>query len=284
MNALFLMIAMLLLCAQEIAQKEYGKRARGGAYTYALIAVFAAIIVFLITSGGKLEFRWDVAVYSMLFALGYCTAMVTMLQAIRTGSLSLSALIMQYSLIVPAIYGMTVLGEPVKATLFIGIALLVVSLFLVNFNASEKTVRPTLRWAIYIGLTFIGNGMCATVQKVQQVDFDGAYKSEFMLVGLAVTAVILIVLTLIFERRDLAYNVRHGGLICAGSGFANGGCNFLIMVLEGLMPASIMYPVICAGATLVTMLVAFVIYRERMSRQQIIGIVLGIFAIIALNI
>ncbi|MBQ8309633.1 MAG: hypothetical protein IJX80_01305 [Clostridia bacterium] len=284
MNALLLIAATMLLSAQEIAQKEYGRRSRGGTYTYALIAVLAAIVVFLVASGGVLEFRLDVSLYAVLFALGYCTSMVMGFLAIKTGSLSLSALIMQYSLIVPAVYGMAVLGEPLKITLFIGIALLIVSLMLVNLNGKEAGVRPTLKWAVFAGLSFIGNGICATVQKVQQVDFEGEYKSEFMIVGLVITALILITLAVIFERRDLLHNVRKGGLICAGSGVSNGLCNFLIMVMAGLMPASVMYPVVSAGGTIATSLAALLIYREKMSRLQLIGLGLGVLAIVALNL
>ena len=122
MSVFYLVFATLLLCAQEIAQKEYGRRTRGGTYTYVLIAVVAAIVVFLVMSGGVLEFRADVALYGLLFAIGYSTAMIMGFLAIRTGSLALSSLIMQYSLIIPTVYGMTVLGEPLKITLFIGLA------------------------------------------------------------------------------------------------------------------------------------------------------------------
>lgn len=284
MAALFLTLAILFLSTQQIAQKEYDKRARGGTYTYTLIAVVSALAVFLITSGGVLDFRPDVAFYGFLFALGYCTAMIMGLLAIRTGSLSLSALIMQYSLIVPAIYGIIVLDEPIKPTLFAGLALLVASLFLVNFSSKEESVRPTLKWALFAGLSFIGNGMCATVQKVQQVDFAGAYKSEFMIVGLCVTAVILAILSLSLEKKDMLHNIRHGGLICVGSGVSNGICNFLMMLLAGMLPASIMYPVISAGGTISTSLAAFFVYRERLSQQQLIGLALGVLAIVALNL
>jgi len=284
MEVLFLMLVMLLISTQQIAQKEYNKRAHGGSYTFVLIAMLAACIVFLITSGGTLEFRLGVFFYSLLFALGYCMSMVMGFLAIKTGSLSLSALIMQYSLIVPAIYGMVMLGEPPKITLFIGLLLLIVSLILVNLSGKEEHVRPTVKWAIVAGLSFIGNGACVTVQKVQQVNFNGQYKSEFMIMSLAISAVILLCLVLMFDRKELFYNVKNGGLIAAGSGVCNGVSNFLMMVLAVMLPASVMYPVVSAGGTITTSLAALLIYREKMSKRQIVGLGIGILAIIALNL
>lgn len=284
MEALLLITVPLMLSAQQIAQKEYDKRTRNGAYFYVLIAVLASLPVFLIASGGALEFRLDVSVYSLLFALGYCTTMVTGFLALKTGSLSLTALIIQYSLIVPAVYGMIFLNEPLKSTMLTGLVLLVVSLILVNLNKDEKAVRPTLKWAIYTGLSFLGNGVCNTVLKVQQVNFQGQYKSEFMLIGLGLSATLLVFLVLFFERRDILYNLRHGGYIGAGSGVCNGVCNFLMMVLAGTLPASVMYPIVSAGGTIAASIAALLIYKEKLSRRQLIGLGLGILAIVALNL
>jgi drug/metabolite transporter (DMT)-like permease len=211
-------------------------------------------------------------------------SMVMGFLAIKTGSLSLSALIMQYSLIVPAIYGILMLGEPPKITLFIGLLLLIVSLILVNLSGKEEHVRPTLKWAIIVGLSFIGNGACVTVQKVQQVDFNRQYISEFMIVSIAISVLILLCLTLIFDRKELAYNVKKGGLIAAGSGMCNGIANFLMLVLAGILPASVMYPVVAAGGTITSSLAALLIYREKMSGRQLLGLGIGILAIIALNL
>ena len=41
-----------------------------------------------------------------------------------------------------------------------------------------------LKWIIYSLLAFLGNGFCSVIQKIQQMNFDGLYKSEFMIVTL----------------------------------------------------------------------------------------------------
>lgn len=284
MEALFLTSVMLLTSTQQIAQKEYNKRAHGGSYTFVLISMIAACAVFLITSGGVFNFQAEVLLYAVLFALGYCTSMVMGFLAIQTGSLSLSALIMQYSMIVPAIYGMVMLNEPLKLTLFVGLILLIISLILVNLKGKEDYVRPTLKWAFFAGLSFIGNGFCVTVQKVQQINFEGKYKSEFLIMSVAISVVIMLCLVLLFDRKAISHNIKSGGLIAAGSGICNGVSNFLVMVLTGILPASVMYPVISAGGTITSSLAALLIYREKMSPRQIVGLGIGILAIVALNL
>ena len=97
-------------------------------------------------------------------------------------------LIMSYSLIIPTMYGIAFLKEPVRMSTYIGIALLMISLFMVNMK--KENAKFSLVWIMWLIICFVGNGMCATVQKMQQLRFDGAYKSEFMIVALAVVIII----------------------------------------------------------------------------------------------
>jgi len=284
MEYLYLVLATITRSGQQVTQKEYAKRSKNSSYLYSLIATLVAILFYFIISGGRLNFRVELLKYSLLFALTFCISMVTGFLAIKTGSLSVSALINQYSLMVPAIYGIVFLGEPTKATLFIGLGLFVISLLLINLKSGDKGVKPTLKWIIFLILSFVSNGACATVLKVQQVDFVGMYKSEFMIIGLAVTALVLIALSLIFERKEMGYNLKKGGLFGMIGGALSGANNFLIMTLAILMPASISYPVISASATVLTTLIAYFFYKEKLSLIQFIGIVIGIGAIVMLNL
>lgn len=285
LNVLYLTLITLTRSSQQVAQKEYAKRTVNSSFLYSFIAITSAIPVFLIISGFNLTFRWDLAVYSIIFAITFCVSMVTGFLAIKTGPLSLSALINQYSLMVPALYGIIVFKEPTKVTLFIGIALLVVSLLLVNLK-KEKDVgsKISLKWVIFVTIAFVSNGICSTVLNVQQVDFNKLYKSEFLIIGYVIASLILLTLTLIFERKTFASNFKKGWLAGVCGGVSNGASNFLVMVLATLMPVSVYYPVVSASATLLTALIAFFFYKEKMSVQKVVGIAIGVAAIVMLNL
>jgi multidrug transporter EmrE-like cation transporter len=45
-----------------------------------------------------------------------------------------------------------------------------------------------------------------------------------------------------------------------------------------------MYPVISAGGTIAISLTSLFIYREKLTKQQLVGLGLGVLAIIALNL
>ena len=70
-------------------------------------------------------------------------------------------------------------------------------------------------------------------------------------------------------------------LICGGF---NGLCNLLVMLCSVLMSASVMFPIISAGGIILTAIVSVLFYKEKLTRMQYAGFVLGILAIVLLNL
>ena len=187
-----------------------------------------------------------------------------------------------YSLIIPTFYGLFFLGEEVGLLFYIGLALLCISLFLMN--AKHTGARIALPWIIVVFLAFLSNGVCSTVQMVQQKTFNGEYKSETMIIALFTVFLIMLVLSLVRQKKEIAPAVKKGGLIAAACGIINGLCNFLVMILAVRMDASLMYPIISAGGILLTGLVSLLLYKEKLSREQYLALLLGTASVVLMNI
>ncbi|MBR5528825.1 MAG: EamA family transporter [Clostridia bacterium] len=284
MNAIFLTLIIIGVSMQQVSKKAFNARVPGGVFGFSAASALAAAIVFLITSGGNLNFDPAIIAYSAAFATSYVTALVFSYLAVSTGSLSLSSLILQYSLIIPAFYGLVFLNEPAKTTLFIGIALLLVSVVLINLEGKTEKKTITLKWGIYALLAFVGNGACSTTQKIQQIRFDGNYKSEFMIIALIISVIVLGTIAIITEKRALIPNLKKGFVWYGMCGIFNGLSNFLVLVLSLRMAASVMFPVISAGGIAATAFISAFIYKEKMSGFQKAGLVLGIASIVMLNL
>ena len=183
---------------------------------------------------------------------------------------------------IPSIYGLIFLRDPIRPGFFPGLAALLISLLLINMP--DKNSRISLRWLISVALAFLGNGMCSVTQKMQQVAFDGAYKNEFMIVSLAIVMAVMLAVTLIRERKHLKAITRAGWylpLICGG---LNGAVNLWVMILSALMPVSVMFPSISAGSLVLTYIFSRLLYKERLTKLQFIGFVLGLVSVILLNL
>ena len=280
-NVFYLIAIILGLSGQSIVKKPYTQKTNGkGVYFFSTLLSVAALLFFVVTSK-NFDFNPSFVPYSIGFAVSYAAAAIFMVLAVAYGSLSLTSLFISYSLMIPTFYGL-ILGDNISKGFIPGMILLVVSLFLTN-KSNEKT-KVSLKWVIFVALAFVGNGMCTVVQKMQQVASNGAYKNEFMIVALAIVTIVMLIMTLLTERKDIGLYARsgwHWALIC---GFLNGIVNLFVMILSGRMPVSLMFPLISAGGLVVTYIASRFFYKEKLTRVQFVGFVFGLAAVVFLNI
>lgn len=282
MIALYLIIIIACISGQNITKKMYTKKANGsGAYLFSACTALFSMLFFIVTMK---NFEWESGIipYSIAFALSFAVSNLFGVLAIGAGPLSLSSLMISYSLMIPTFYGVFFLKEPISIFFLTGLCLLVISLFLVNKKNDKSPV--TFKWILFVFLSFTGNGLCSTFQKMQQAKFDGAYKNEFMIFALAIVTVVMLAAALITGKKDIKENLRHACWIAPGCGIMNGLTNMLVMILSGLMAVSVMFPLISAGGIIVTYIVSKFFYKEELTRMQFIGFLIGILSIVFLNI
>ena len=171
MNALLMIIIYISMMFQALFAKLYNKKTQNScAYLYGGMVSFFAMLFFIFTSK-NLSFSKDFLIYSAGFALAYGSATWAALMAYRYGSLALTALVSSFSLMVPTLYGLLFLGEPTSIWLFLGLLFLVISLFLIHYQKYGNKINA--KWIIFALINFIGNGMCSTVQRMEQIAFSG---------------------------------------------------------------------------------------------------------------
>ena len=282
MNILYLISIILGVSLQNAFKKAYIEKTNGrGVYTFSVLSVLVAVVFFIITSKG---FEWNhgLIIYVLLFGFSFTAATAFTIFAVASGPLSVTALIVSYSSLCPTLYGIIFLKDSISFGFVPGIILLIISLFLINGKNSGEPF--TLKWIIYVTLAFAGNGMCSVVQKMQQVAFDGMYKNEFMMFSLIIVAVILGAIALKNERKEMCTFIKAGCVPSLVCGFSNGMVNLFVMILSGLMPVSVMFPLLSAGGIIVTYIISKLWYKETLSKLQFVGFVAGIGSVVFLNI
>ena len=69
----------------------------------------------------------------------------------------------------------------------------------------------------------------------------------------------------------------------APAGIANGMVNFLVMVLTTMVPTVILFSSIQALAMSLTFVLALAVFKEKLSKAQTTGYILGIISVVLLN-
>ena len=284
LNVFYLTAIIIGISGQNVAQKPYTQKTGGrGAYFFSALVSFSALLFFVFTTS-KLDFALSFLPYAVGFAVSYALAMVCLVLSVAYGSLSLTSLFVSYSLMIPTLYGL-LSGESISIGFIPGILLLLVSLFLTNkTDKQDKKAKISFKWIVCVTLTFIGNGTCTVIQKMQQVASNGGYKNEFMIVSLAMVTAVLLVMSLVKERGEMAYFAKSGWLLAIICGGLNGMVNLFVMVLSARMSVSVMFPLISAGGLVVTYLISRFVYKEILTKSQLVGFVCGLAAVVLLNI
>ena len=267
-------------------KKYNSKHQKGGFIFTALISLFA-MLFFFITDKGGLNFPVEMIPYGIASGAFYCIASFLTFVAFGCGSFVLTNLFLSYSLLFSVCYGLFVLNDPATPLTYIGLALMMVSVFLVRGakkgDGNDEKVKISFKWIVCVVLSVIGSGMFGVMQKLQQVKFEKSCDNEFMIVTLGFSAAVLLIAGIIMNGKDLLYILRHGGLYASAAGVSNGATNLLNLVVNAMIPISIAAPTRSGIKIVVSFLISLFIFKEKLTKRQVAGVIIGAASLILLN-
>lgn len=297
MSYIMLIIVIIANALQNIFQKQYNIKSKApDTLLFTSISSLSACMCFLFFSKFNIDFNPEVLPYAVAFAVSYGAAVFGLINAIKYGSLAITMLVFSYSLLVPTLYGIVFLHDRLSVFAYVGIFLLLISLYLINVKKSKSsmaqstapkdTSKSTSKWLFFLLLSFFGNGFCGIIQKMQQIKFDGGYKNELMIISLFIDFIVLLTAYIIIsslsgnKKRDL----KSCLYFCIPNGISNSVVNYFLLILTGILPNAILFPCISAGGIVISFIIAALIYKEHLSKPQIIGYIIGIISVILLNL
>lgn len=289
---LILIVAIITLVLPSLFKKFY----KGKTPLFmSFVSCVVSALFFLFLSGFNLSFDSGLIVYAVWMASAFGIAVVFSTLAIQCGYLSLSGLIMSLSLVLPTLYGVIFLHNPVNLFFWIGMAALIASLVLVNVefkkkksDINAKNLQPkkkfNFKWLIFITLGAVGNGFSSISQTAQQTAYAGDKKNELMILALTIASIAILIASLIMERKSIKESIKGTLIWGSSSGLATGVLNYSVMLLVGLMDAALLFPLISGGSLLITFVLAMIIFKERYKILQYVGFVLGLLSVVLLNL
>lgn len=237
------------------------------------------------------DFSFDakVLLYSLGFGVCYAFTMIGLINALKLGSVSITNLLMQSSLISTSIWGLIFWREqsPLTPWVIVGLIGVVVSLYLCLGVGKEKEKKKfNGKWLFFALMMFIGNSGCCIFQKQQQMDFGGEHGTLFMfgamVISLAVNGILLITTP---KTTGTGKLLKRGWFCPVLAGFGNMLSNFFVILLaSGTLSPSLVYPVLSVGGLAITTLVSVILFKEKLSVWQWIGFGVGAVATACLSV
>ncbi len=275
---------------EGILIKQYNKKHEKGGFIFtAFVSVFGLVFMLvsnLVKGEGLPSFSLEILPYAIIGGILYCSASIFTYIALQCGSFAITMLVLSYSLVFSILYGIIFLEESGSFFTYIGFAAMALSIFLVRKKGDPNEPKKgfSLKWLIAMIISVLGSGLFSVVQRMQQIKFEKTMDSEFMIITYAFTAIALIIAGIIVDKKDCINIIKSGTPYAGAAGLANGATNLLSMVTNSLLALSIVVPTRSAIKTIISFLVSLFIFKEKFEKRQVVGVALGLVAVVLLNL
>jgi len=267
---------------QSACTKLYNQK-YDNSYVFNGIKSLVALCIFAVIMINRMSFHFPTMLYGMLYGLLLSVSMYSGYKALYLGPMSLTSLLVSFSVLIPIIYGILFCSEAMTVYKGAGIIFLILTIIFVNIGNMNISAAKDKKWMFFVLMTFLANGICSVLQKMHQTSFPGMYCSEFMFFAMILSACIF-VLIMIMKTDYKTFKTLPGKKYAAVAGVANVAANYFTLSISGLENASVLYPAISAGTILLTLICGMSVFKERLKYNHFIALVFGIISIVLLKI
>lgn len=295
MNAFLLIFSVLMnVAACSILRNDFCKKdvtCNADLYIFnGLCSVLSAITLLVVALvGGSLGVpsMYTVAL-GVIYGVATAVCAVMNMKALEIGPLSYTGVICSCSMIIPALSGLVLFGESITPGQYVGTALMLVS-FVCAVDRSNDKAGTSLKWLLLCMACFVANGSVGVLQKIHQSSPQKDELGAFLVIAFVVSALFSFVLTAYYRRGGQVVAVlrpekrRRTWLIIAISGIGFALCNQINMYLSGVMPSIIFFPVVNGAGMILSTAAGFILWKEKLSRRQWLGLLAGAVAMFLLG-
>lgn len=233
------------------------------------------------------DFSFDSSVlfYSVGYGISFALCTFSVINALKTGPIAISTLIVQISGLAVSVWGLIFWDSPLTPFVIIGFILVVISMSFCLSKSGKEENGFSLKWLFFALLSFVSNAACGIIQRTQQIMFDGKYGNMMMSFAMLFAVAVGVVLYFKSDKTDTKVMVKTSWYYPALSGSFNVVFNLLIMLMAttALSP-SLIYPAISLGGITITTLFSTIYFKERLSRKQWLGLLIGAVAVALLSV
>lgn len=247
----------------------------------------AGVALLLSLSGALGSVSLFTVALGVLMGLANIFGALAHLKAFAIGPFSYTTVIVSLSAIIPALSGLF-FGESVSAVQWVGVALMVLCLFLSPEKAEGEQKKVNAKWMILSLVSAALSGVTGIIQKVHQNSEHADEMGALLISTFAVSAVISAFMLLFGKNKrkvGALDSVMRRPLFWILP--IVGGCVFAFphtinLFLSGQLKSVIFFPIVNLCPMLVSMLSGMFIFRERLSRRRWAGVAVGILSTVLL--
>ncbi len=251
--------------------------------SFNMIKTLSAFLLFAIIGLGGISFHTGTVIYGIAYGILLTVSMHCGYMSLALGPMSLTSMIVSFSVIIPIVFGVSFLNEKLNAFKMIGMALFIVSIVFANAKKPSTGMKDKKKWAFFLAATFVCNGFCSVIQKIHQIKYNSMYCFEFTLFAMLVCCVVFLVPGI--KKHPIKSGMKtQEGIFAAISGITNALVGYFTLKLAGFENASVLFPAISAGTILCSLILGITLFKEKLKSNHIVAVISGIAAVVLLKL
>ena len=255
-------------------------------YNTLMFAATALIFVVWFCVKGEGLPSWPTVLLASVMGLCETVFQLCFTKALSRGSVSLTAMINNFYLLFPILFGALVYGERVTAMQGVGVILFGAAMVLTA--SPENGKKNDIKWLLMALACMSCSGIISVAQKFHQHMPCSDEGSAFIVVDNLMALVTSGLVCLLRRRRDgekatvLLTPTLTGSILLVG--LILGGYHLTSLYLNGVTDSVIMYPILSVTNLLFTALWSVVIFKDRLTLKKGLALLVGTASIVLINL
>ncbi len=292
MAYLLMLVSIAFASANSCVLHAFGNRGiRGLGDTFyfngGIASCWIVLLGLLSLVSGDFAISTGSIMYGCVYGVIICAFLLFKNLALTSGPVSLTMLIGSCPFILTTVFGVAFMKQSVSTLKLVGTAMIIVALVLcLKQDKSGEKKELSLLWLIYSVAFFLAGGGVGIIYMLFGVS-DSATEINAMMLCAAATATLLYfgVGSLIGAKNRERPAIHRSGLpFIIACGVAS--CVYMRMNLwlSTVIPAVIFFPVSNGSLVLITTATSRLLFGERLTKRQLVGMAVGIVAIVTVGL
>lgn len=250
-----------------------------------MFCLIGIVLIFLV-SGGFKTFSYPTLLLGIILGFAHVFCLAFVMKAYAIGPFSYTTIITSLSCVIPALSGLF-FGETITLFQYIGILFMIVCLVLsTEKTEDDKKKKKGAKWFAFTIISTLSSGVVGIVQKTHQSITQCKSEMPLLLISSFIVATLISFIKFKCEKKDENIVIKNKNIlyllpIISGVFFAFP--HTINLFLAGKVDAVIMFPLVNLCPLLVIMITGIVIFKEKLTKSQWIGVVFGLASTILVS-
>lgn len=299
MAALYIGIIMICRVVQAIFSKQSSNEVKNmtmlvgyNGFKHSISAILGILLIIFAGNGFKADFL-TVAIATLsglsLFVSSFCG-----IWAVKSGTISLSSIFSTAGMIIPIIAGVFLYDKKVMPLQILGLFMFFVSAYLLIGASKKIYTNFSFKTMLLLVGSLVSNGATMLCQELFTAKVPDGDVSVFSFFSFGTIAILTSAMFLVMSKRNakkkqndgeqkangLTKNLVICGLFLAAAVFI---INQLATICTKLVSPIVLFTLINGGGTIISTIVAAIMYKEKITKRSGIGIIIGVLSLVIIK-